>query len=839
MPEKTRSKTRTALFSELQDLRAEYEKTAKKLRVQTVQLHETINELRDEIMERDQTKQALQLAADHWQTTFNSFGDAIWLLDHEGIILRCNRAMEKLVGQTGAEIRGLTCCQVFHGQLVAEDVCPFAHMRKTKKRELSSYSKDGRTYQVVLDPIFDKNGEIAGGVHIITDVTDLKQYETRLKYRISHEKLVSDISSRFISLKTERIDQGIKQTLGKVGRFTKADSSYLFLFSEDGARFTMTHLWKSRKTVSTSKEELQDLDTASIPWWMEQLKKKKAVVVPDIDRLPPRANLEKGLIEPQGVRALVDVPLVRAGTVYGFIGMSSIKGPREWSDDDIALLKMTGQIITTALQRKEIRENLQCERDLAQQYLEVAEVIMVAIERDQTVSLINRKGCEILGWKHHDIVGKNWFDTLIPAGDRERTRQAFFTIMNGEIDPVRYFENRVLTKSGQEKIIAWHNTVLYDQEGAIRGTLSSGVDITEQKEREDIIELYRRLLQFTEDGVYRYTFEEGKIIYANHGLVKILDLDCSPEDLVGKHLKELLIYTEQEGSIREQLVIKGEIQDYEYRFQTLKGEDRWVVHNSFVVLDATLNKQVVEAIVTDITETKLAEKKLYKYQGKLRRMASKLVLAEESERRHLATTLHDSISSTLAMSKIKMGMLLNKIESEELSGELKDIRTLIEMAIHSSRSLTFELSPPVLYDLGLEPALEWLLEEIQKGHEVSCDLVSDGVPKPLAEDIRILLFQAIREVIINVIKHASAKHITVTVTEEEDEIYLTVEDDGCGFDYESTVPQATDHGGYGIFSLRERLHQLGGTFDIESSPGSGTIVIVTAPLKHKKRRRKS
>jgi len=838
VPDRTKRKTKTALFSELQDLRAEYEKTAKKLRVQTVQLHETINELRDEILERDQTKQALQLAAEHWQTTFNSFGDAIWLLDDEGIILRCNRAMEKLVGRTCDEIRGLTCCQVFHGHLVAENVCPFAHMRKTKTRELSSYSRDGRTYQVILDPILDENREIAGGVHIITDVTDLKMYETQLKYRISHEKLVSDISSRFISLKAERIDQGITQTLGKVGRFIKADCSYLFLFSEDGSRFSMTHLWKSRKTVSIRKEKLQDLDAATMPWWMEQLKKKKAVVVPDIDHLPPRANLEKGLINPRGVRALVDVPLVRAGTVYGFIGLSSIKSPREWSDDDIALLKITGQIITTALQRKEVREKLKRERDLAQQYLEVAEVIMVAIERDQTVSLINRKGSEILGWKHREIAGKNWFDTFIPAGDRERVRQAFFKLMDGALDPVRYFENTVLTKSGKEKCIAWHNTILYDQEGAIRGTLSSGVDITEQKEHEDIIELYQRLLQFTEDGVYRYTFEEGKIIYANHGLVKILDLDYSPEDIIGKHLKDLLIYTEQEGTIREQLVLKGEIQDYEYRFKTLKGEDRWVVHNSFIVLDATLNKRVVEAIVTDVTETKLAQKQLYKYQGKLRRMASKLVLAEESERRRLATTLHDSISSTLAMSKIKMGMLLDKMESEELSGELEDIRTLIEMAIHSSRSLTFELSPPVLYDLGLEPALEWLLEEIQKGHDVRCDLVSDGAPKPLAEDIRILLFQAIREVIINVIKHASAKRITVSVTEEEDEIRLTVEDDGCGFDYDSTVPQATDRGGYGIFSLRERLRHLGGTFDIESSPGSGTIVMVTAPLKNKKRRRK-
>lgn len=126
---------------------------------------------------------------------------------------------------------------------------------------------------------------------------------------------------------------------------------------------------------------------------------------------------------------------------------------------------------------------LQEERDRAQGYLDIAGFIIV-IEPDQTISLINRKGCEILGYEEQEILGKNWFDTCVPDRERERVRSVFDQLMLGAVEPVEYFENAVLTKSGGERIIAWHNTVLRDEAGAIVGALSSGEDITERKQVE-------------------------------------------------------------------------------------------------------------------------------------------------------------------------------------------------------------------------------------------------------------------------------------------------------------------------------------------------------------------
>ena len=124
------------------------------------------------------------------------------------------------------------------------------------------------------------------------------------------------------------------------------------------------------------------------------------------------------------------------------------------------------------------------ERDRAQQYLDVAGVVIVALAADQTVSLINQRGCEVLGYKENEIVGKNWFDNFLPPDQREYIKPVFARILSGEIKQDEYVENTVLNRSGEQRLIAWHNTVLLDNKGNIVGTLSSGEDITEQKQAE-------------------------------------------------------------------------------------------------------------------------------------------------------------------------------------------------------------------------------------------------------------------------------------------------------------------------------------------------------------------
>ncbi|MBP7736111.1 MAG: PAS domain S-box protein [Spirochaetes bacterium] len=128
---------------------------------------------------------------------------------------------------------------------------------------------------------------------------------------------------------------------------------------------------------------------------------------------------------------------------------------------------------------------LRREKETAQKYLDIAGVMFVAIDDDQRVSLINRKGCEILGYSYEEIMGKKWFDTFVHERIREEMKDVFNRLIKGDISPVEYYENSVVTASGEERLIAWHNTVIKDASGAITGTLSSGEDITEKKKSED------------------------------------------------------------------------------------------------------------------------------------------------------------------------------------------------------------------------------------------------------------------------------------------------------------------------------------------------------------------
>lgn len=135
----------------------------------------------------------------------------------------------------------------------------------------------------------------------------------------------------------------------------------------------------------------------------------------------------------------------------------------------------------------ETNRQLQQEKEKAQQYLDIAAVIIVVINEDQTVALINKKGCEILGSPNEEIIGKKWFDNFVPERFREDVKKTFDRLKEGELVMAEYFENPVLTKSGEERLIAWHNTLIKDENGKIVSTLSSGLDITQSRQTQEVL----------------------------------------------------------------------------------------------------------------------------------------------------------------------------------------------------------------------------------------------------------------------------------------------------------------------------------------------------------------
>jgi signal transduction histidine kinase len=236
-------------------------------------------------------------------------------------------------------------------------------------------------------------------------------------------------------------------------------------------------------------------------------------------------------------------------------------------------------------------------------------------------------------------------------------------------------------------------------------------------------------------------------------------------------------------------------------------------------------------------DRKRAEEKLLVYQKQLRSLASELSLAEERLRRRIAIDVHDHVGQNLAISKIKLESLVESVTSPELAKTLEEVRDLIAQTIESTRLLTFELSPPVLYELGFEAAVEWLVRQTRKQYGLSAEFKDDGRTKPLDNNVRILLFQAVRELLVNVAKHAKARSVTVSTRRVNDEIRVSVKDDGVGFDVSDTGSYDYQTGGFGLFSIRARLGHIGGHLNVASEPGQGTRVTIAAPIQENKNSR--
>ncbi len=269
----------------------------------------------------------------------------------------------------------------------------------------------------------------------------------------------------------------------------------------------------------------------------------------------------------------------------------------------------------------------------------------------------------------------------------------------------------------------------------------------------------------------------------------------------------------------------------EYRIFSSDGRMLHIHDEALMVHEEGGGRRSLHGVMRDVTEQKQAQVQLLGYQEQLRSLASSLSLAEERERRRIATDLHDRVGQTLAVSKVKLGVLKETLSAAGQDQCIDDIRHLLEQAIQETRSLIFEISSPLLYELGLEAALEWLAEKMEKQHSLSSRYRDDGHPKLLDDDIRVLLFQAANELLVNVVKHARARHVEISTKRDGDKILVVVEDDGIGFEPAQMSSWWGKNQGFGLFSIRERLKYVGGSLNVDSQPGKGTRITLIAPLR--------
>jgi two-component system, chemotaxis family, CheB/CheR fusion protein len=247
---------------------------------------------------------------------------------------------------------------------------------------------------------------------------------------------------------------------------------------------------------------------------------------------------------------------------------------------------------------------------------------------------------------------------------------------------------------------------------------------------------------------------------------------------------------------------------------------------------------------TDITEAKRAaqaqleakaaaneqlEARVRERTEELGRLARELALAEVRERQSIARDLHDGLGQELHAASIKLDALRNSNESRGSHPALDEIALLLEGVVREMRSLTAQLNPPVLEQLGFIPAIEWLGEEMRRTYQLEVFLDDDSAPKPLDSITASILFRAVRELLINVARHSKVKVAKIAMRCAGDQLSVKVTDQGGGFPV--SEPPASSTAGLGLAALRERIAYIGGAFQIKSTPQRGTTATIQVQMK--------
>lgn len=388
----------------------------------------------------------------------------------------------------------------------------------------------------------------------------------------------------------------------------------------------------------------------------------------------------------------------------------------------------------------------------------------------------------------------------------------------------------------------------------IRGILGVNIDVTDLKHAEEALLRERNLLQSVLDSAGKaqlaYLDRDFNFVRVNEPYASTCGY--RPEEMIGLNHFALYPHAENEALFRrvrdsgEPLQVLDK--PFEFPDQPERGVTYWdwtlipvkdaagrVTALILSLFETTKRKRAEEALrdLNITLEHRVAERtaEVRQQAAQLRALASRLSQAEQVERKRLAKVLHDHIQQLIVAAKMQLEWAVRDDNLERLRATAQGVYAILDEAQQAARSLTVELSPPVLHETGLIGGLNWLVSRMRERDQFAVRLRADSRAEPPAEETRFLLFECVRELLLNAVKHAGVREADVTLMRPGDgEIEVIVSDAGEGFDPDVVRKRRPDEVSFGLFSIQERLVHLGGRMDIESAPGRGTQVTLVVPV---------
>ncbi len=430
-------------------------------------------------------------------------------------------------------------------------------------------------------------------------------------------------------------------------------------------------------------------------------------------------------------------------------------------------------VVRDITDRKLAEEEVQWERDMAQKYMDIAGVIIIALNKRGEVTLINKKGCQILGWKEKKIIGKNWFDNFLPPQIRDEVRQIFSQLMAGETELMKYHNNPILTRSGRERIIAWHNTIMTNESGEIIGIISSGEDMTEHKKAEEALreseERYRILVQTSPDAV-TVTDLEGKINYVSRQVLSLHGFS-SERELLGKSSFDLIAPEDRAKAMLnlKKTLKKGIVRNEEYNLLRKDGSRFVGEISSSVIRNKDGHPKMFIGTTRDITERKKAEEELK---------------TSIKEKELLLQEIHHRVKNNLQIISSILDMSSLRIQDSQARGLITDARSIIQtMAFIHSQLYRSERFDRIEMGKHIRELINYLLALYARGKKINAFVDISGVYLSITQAIPCAL--VLNELISNAFKHAFKNRKTGTIEvamkiHAGNRVFIKVRDNGVG-----------------------------------------------------------
>jgi PAS domain S-box-containing protein len=458
---------------------------------------------------------------------------------------------------------------------------------------------------------------------------------------------------------------------------------------------------------------------------------------------------------------------------------------------------------------------------------------------------VNRKFCDIVGYSRDQLLQRTCQEITYPDdldtgpdtgldSDSDSDLPCVRRLLTGNSNSYTQ-DKRYIRPNGDRVWAEVTYSLVLDEAGAPLRFVSVVRDISQRKQAEATLRgsesKYRTLLENLPQKIF---LKDRHLAYisCNEGYAR--DLGIRSEEIVGKtdydfHSREL---ADKYRADDRRILASGQTERLEEQY-VQDGQRTWVATIKTPVRDSQGVVMGILGTFLDISEQKKANDRIQVYQARLKSLASQLTLAEERTRRTIAADLHDQVGQSLAIMRVQLAVARKQSDGREVAAILDEVSDSLRTAIQDTRGVIADLSSPLLDELGLSAALsEWLKLRIGERYGLEARFSDDGEPKPLSRDTEAILFRSVRELLMNVVKHADATRVSISIERHRRPsgaaVRIVVEDDGVGLADGRRPEVDGSEGGFGLFSIRERMVDLDGSLDIDSRPGRGVRATLIA-----------